>query len=813
MAAFHENAVTADLLPSLTAQDLKDIGVTAVGHRRRLLEAIAVLRTDGDSNADAAPTLPTVGAQLPGPSAERRQLSVMFCDLVGSTELSSRLDPEDLGQVIRAYQDRVRQTMARFGGFIALYMGDGVLIYFGWPEAREAEAEWAVRAALAVAAAVGDTPVEGEILRLRIGVATGLVVVGELIGAGDARQRTVIGETPNRASRLQGLAEPNSVVIDAATRQQVGRLFECRDLGAVQLKGLPEPVQAWGVQSESDVESRFEALRATRLTPLIGRGEELDLLLRRWREVAGGESRVVLISGEPGIGKSRLLAALEERLRDERCMRFRYFCSPYHQESPLHPIIAHLERTAGFKRGDPAADRLGKLQALLATGLMSDEDTSLLAGLLSIPTDGLLPNLNLSPQRRKERTFEALIGRLGALATERPVLMLVEDMHWADPSSRELFDLAIERLAASPMLLVMTFRPEFHSPWIGRAGVSLLTLSRLDRRGIASMAAQVASRAMPVELIERIATQTDGIPLFVEELTRAVVEAGLFASDGAAGFAVPDTLQASLLARLDRLPAGKPVAQIGAVIGRSFSYELIVAVAGLPEPALRQGLEQLVGSGLVFERGAPPEASYMFKHSLVRDAAYQSLLRNRRSVLHGRIVEALLHQGPDAAELHADLLGYHCAEAGLIEQAIDHWLRAGELALARSAITEAITQLQKGIRSLDELTNDATRDRKEIDLKLALAGAHVMARGQASPDAGDAFGQAQMLCQQADKLSRFGDASWGLGLFHLNRAELAESVQNAKELLQFAKDEGNVSAEMAAHDRIRQHHAVPSQAH
>jgi predicted ATPase len=365
--------------------------------------------------------------------------------------------------------------------------------------------------------------------------------------------------------------------------------------------------------------------------------------------VAGGELRVVLISGEPGIGKSRLLAALEERLQDEPCTRLRYFCSPYHQESPLYPIIGHLERTAGFTRNDAASDKLGKLQALLASGVTSDEDTSLLADLLSIPTDDMLPVPNLSPQRRKERTFEALIRRLETLAERRPVLMLVEDMHWADPSSRELFDLTIERLAGFPILLVMTFRPEFQAQWIGRAGVTLLTLSRLDRRNIAAMAAQVATQAIPAELIERIATQTDGVPLFIEELTRAVIEAGPLTSDGAARLAVPDTLQASLLARLDRLPAGKTVAQIGAVIGRSFSYELIAAVAGLREPALREGLEQLVGSGLAFERGAPPDASYMFKHSLVRDAAYEILLRDRRGDLHARVVEALLQQDPEAA--------------------------------------------------------------------------------------------------------------------------------------------------------------------
>ena len=550
------------------------------------------------------------------------------------------------------------------------------------------------------------------------------------------------------------------------------------------------------------VESRFEALRAPRLTPLIGRNEELDLLLRRWREVAGGESKVVLISGEPGIGKSRLLAALEEQLRDEPCTRLRYFCSPYHQESPLYPIIAHLERAAGFTRNDTALDKLGKLQALLATSVKSDEDASLLADLLSISTESLPQIPNLSPQRHKERTFEGLIRRLERLATKRPVLMLVEDAHWADPSSIALFDQTIERLVGPSILLVMTFRPEFHAPWIGRAGVSLLTLSRLDRRNIASMAATVASRAIPPELIERIATQTDGVPLFIEELTRSVVEAGIPALGAGARLAVPSTLQASLLARLDRLPAAKAIAQVGAVIGRTFSYELLAAVSGLPEAPLRDGLAQLIRSGLAFERGTPPEASYIFKHSLVRDAAYESLLRGRRAALHGRAVEALLDQSPDAAETQADLLGYHCSEAGLIEQAIDHWLKAGQLALARFAHAEAITQLQKGVQALGQVVDDATRRCKAIDLQLALANAFLMADGNASTEGGDALRQAWLLSRQTDGSPRFIELSLLLSIFHQDRAELTAAVEGAQSLLRYAKDQDDPIARMIGHRNL-----------
>ena len=507
---------------SQTGEDLKDLGVTAVGHR--LLQAAADLRVDAAVGPAQQQSIDNVAAS--GSAAERRQLSVMFCNLVGYTELSSRLDPEDLRDVIRNYQTRVRETVTRFGGFIARYVDDGVLIYFGWPEAREMEAEWAVRAALAIVAASADIPIAGEKLRVHIGIATGLVVVDDLAETRNGTQQTAIGETPNRAARLQGLAGPSTVVIDAETHRQIGGLFEYQDLGAVPLKGLPGLVRTWSVSGESGLESRFEALRPTELTPLIGREEELDFLLRRWRQAAKGDAKVVLISGEPGIGKSRLLAALEERLQGEPYIRLRYFCSPHHQDDPLYPIIEHLKHVAGFTRKDTPSDRLGKLQALLVRGSEADERFLSLASLFSVPAESVSPILNLSPQRRKELICEALIRQLGELAEGRPVLMLVEDMHWADPSTRELLDLTIESLVGRSILLLMTFRPEFHAPWIGRSDVSLMTLSRLGRNDTASMAAQVASRPIPPALIERVVERADGVPLFIEELTRAVIEAG-----------------------------------------------------------------------------------------------------------------------------------------------------------------------------------------------------------------------------------------------------------------------------------------------
>ena len=508
----------------------------------------------------------------------------MFCDLIGSTALSSRLDPEDLREVIRTYQACVATTIQQFDGFIARYVGDGVLIYFGWPEARETDAERAVRAGLAVAAAVSAAPVSGEPLQVRIGIATGLVVIGEPIGSGDSRQQTAVGETPNLAARLQGLAGPNQVVIDAATRRQIGGLFECQDLGTVELKGLPVAVPAWQVLSENRTLGQFEALRSG-ATPLVGRDEEMELLLRRWAQAKAGSGRVVLISAEPGVGKSRLAEALAERIAAEPHTRLRYFCSPHHQDSALYPVIAQMERAAGFAHGDGPAARLAKLQALLAATAPPMEDVALIAELHSLPSADLAPPLDVTPQRKKEKTFEALLRQVEGLSRQQPVLMVFDDLHWIDPSSRELLDRVIERVADWPVLLLAMFRPEFQPPWTGQPHVTMLTLARLDRRDTAAMVANVAGNAvLPSEIMEEIAERTDGVPLFVEELTKAVLEswragAAALSSVPHPALSVPATLHASLMARLDRLgPAAKEVAQTGAAIGREFGFELLASI-------------------------------------------------------------------------------------------------------------------------------------------------------------------------------------------------------------------------------------------
>src|SRR5215471_18066991 len=671
--AFGDNEIDEWVLPSLTAEDLKDLGVKLVGHRRRLLNAIAALGT----SAPAVPATTGTADSVLRSDAERRQLTVMFCDLVGSTALASQLDPEDLREVIGAYHKCVAETIGRFDGFVAKYMGDGVLVYFGYPRAHEDDAERAVKAGLGVVEAVGRLDARSIKLQARVGIATGLVVVGDLIGAGPAQEQSVVGETPNLAARLQALADPDTVVIAASTRRLVGDLFDYRDLGPVALKGFAEPMPVWQVLRPSGVESRFEALHGSRLSPLVGRDEEIDLLLRRWAYAKGGDGQVVLISGEPGIGKSRVVAGLAERLQPERHIRLRYFCSPYHQDSALYPLIDQLGRAAGFARDDPPAARSEKFEGLLAQAAPPDEDVAFLVDLLSLPALGRHPLPNLTPQQKKDRTLEALVRQLEDLARQQPVVMVFEDAHWIDPTSRELLDLAVERVRSLPVLLIVTFRPEFEPPWTGQPQVTKLPLNRLDQRDQIFLVERLAGgKSLPDQVIAQIVDRTDGVPLFVEELTKSVLESGLlreekdrYALDGALPpFAIPTTLHASLLARLDRLASVRLVAQTGAAIGREFSYALLRAVSRLPENELQAGLARLVASELVFQRGSSPDATYAFKHALVQDAAHGSLLRSSRQQLHAQIAEALETRSPELMESQPELFAQHYAEAGLVEK-------------------------------------------------------------------------------------------------------------------------------------------------
>jgi class 3 adenylate cyclase/predicted ATPase len=797
--AFRDNAIDAAVLPELTADDLKDLGVSLVGHRRKLLAAIAALRNEVGPVLEAA-----VAAQ----AAERRQLTVMFCDLVGSTALSTRLDPEDLREVIGAYHHAVAEIVTGFDGFVSRYMGDGVLVYFGYPQAHEDDAERAVRAGLGAIDAVSRLDVKSVKLQTRVGIATGLVVVGDLIGEGSAQEQSVVGETPNLAARLQALAEPNAVVIAAGTRRLVGDLFEVRDLGAIEVKGIAEPVPAWQVLRASVVESRFEALRGSALTRLVGRDEEIDLLLRRWARARAGDGQVVLVSGEPGLGKSRIAAALAECLHAEPHLRLRYFCSPYHQDSALYPFIDQLGRASGFARDDLPAAKLEKLEAVLARATPPDEDVALLADLLSLPVSERHPLPNLSPQRKKGQILEALIRQLEGLAHPQPVFMVFEDAHWIDPTSRELLDLAVERVRRLPVLLIVTFRPEFQPTWIGRPQVSMVTLNRLDRRDRTVLVEQIAgSKSLPDEVIDQIIERTDGVPLFVEELTKSVLESGLLGEQAdryvlaraLPPFAIPTTLHDSLMARLDRLASVRLVAQIGAAIGREFSYELLRAVSRLPEDELQTSLARLVASELVFQRGTPPDAVYSFKHALVQDAAHGSLLRSTRHQLHAQIADALETHFPELMDSQPELFAQHYAEAGLVEKSVAYWARAGRRSAARSAMVEAAAQLQKGLDQLALLPDAPERQRQELELRSGLGAALLVVRGFAAPETGDAYARARELWEQLGSPSEFLGVPFGQSVYHLYRGDLDLALHLDEDLLRLSSQHNDSAGLVLGH--------------
>jgi class 3 adenylate cyclase len=722
---FVENRIDLSVLRDLTDQDLKDLGVV-LGDRRRMLRAIGELGNTAPTSVQVA----TEASPARQESAERRQLTVMFCDLVGSTALSSLVDLEDLRSIISAYHRCCTELIERSGGFVAKYMGDGVLAYFGYPRAYEHDAERAVRAGLSLVAAVPKLATNvGSPLHVRVGIATGLVVVGDLIGAGAAQEQAVVGETPNLAARLQALADPGTVVIASSTRQLIGALFEYRNLGAVAIKGFAENVPAWQVLGMGSAESRFEALRAT-TTPLVGRDEELEILLRRWAQTKCGEGCVVLISGEPGIGKSRIAQTVVERLGGEPHVRLRYFCSPHHQDSALYPSITQLERAAGFRREDTEEQRLAKLEAVLSQGTADlREAVPLFANLLSIPTGDRYPPLNLPPQKRKEKTLHAQVAQVEGLASRQPVLMVFEDVHWSDPTTQESLDLLVDRVAGLRVLVILTFRPEFSPPWIGRPHVTMLTLNRLAPRQRAAIITHVTGgRALPKEIADQIVDRTDGVPLFVEELTKTVVESGMLAETGdrytvtgpIAPLAIPTSLQASLLARLDNLAPTRAVAQIAAALGRQFSHELITMVATIPQQQLDDALTQLVRAELIFRRGIPPDAEYTFKHALVRDAAYDTLLRGQRQHIHARIASVLEREFPELLKSQPEMLAHHCAEGGLPEQAIEYYLAAAQRATAASNNTEARRHVTKSLAQLEGVPASARR--KELLRRIQQAG-------------------------------------------------------------------------------------------
>jgi class 3 adenylate cyclase len=808
--AFHDNDVDAKVLPALTAEDLIGLGVTSIGNRRKLLAAIAALRDELARGGERV--APSVPWKVPGgsgsPGAERRQLTVMFCDLVGSTELAARLDPEDLREVIGAYHRAVAGAVTSFEGFVAKYMGDGVLVYFGYPQAHEDDTEHAIRAGLGAIDAVSRLNVESIKLQARVGIATGLVVVGDLIGEGSAQEQSVVGETPNLAARLQALAAPDAVVIAAATRRLVGDLFEYRDLGAIQVKGIAGPVPAWQVLRPSAVASRFEALRGSALSRLVGRDEEMDLLMQRWTRAKTGDGQVVLVSGESGIGKSRITAALEERVQAEPHFRQRNFCSPYRQDSPLYPLIDQMARAARFAPADPPASKLEKLETLLARGSPPDEDIAFIADLLSLPSSERHPLPNLSPQRKKDRTLEALIGRLESLGRRRPVLIIFEDAHWIDPTSRELLDLTVERVRNIPVLMLVTFRPEFQPPWTGETHVTTLVLNRLDQQSRTALVRQIGGgKALPDVVVAQIVERTDGVPLFIEELTKSVLESGLLREEEGRyvlegplpPLAIPTSLHASMMARLDRLAPVRHLAQIGSAFGRWFRYTSIRAVSGLPEDELKSSLARLVASELVFQNGTPPDAIYTFKHALVQDAAYSSLLRTTRQELHRRIAEALESLSPELIDSQPELFARHYIEAGLVEKSVFYLSKAGHKSVARAAIVEAAAHFQKGLEQLALLPNRPERQRQELEFCSALSAALRAAKGQGAAETGRAYARARVLWEGLGSPSEFLQIPYGQSRYHAHRGELDLALRLDEDLMRLSRQRNDAAGLILGH--------------
>jgi class 3 adenylate cyclase/predicted ATPase len=752
-------------------------------------------------------------AEPPPADAERRQLTVMFCDLADSTRLARQLDPEDLREVLHAYHTACAAVIQRFAGYIAQYLGDGLLVYFGYPQAHEDDAQRAVRTALGIVEAMEMlnprlAQDKGVRLTVRIGIHTGPVVVGD-IGSGDRRERLALGDTPNLAARLQSLAEPDTVVLSDTTARLVQGYFICQDRGVHVLKGIDAPVRVSQVVGESAAQSRLEVAAASGLTPLVGRETEVTLLLERWAQARDGLGQVVLLSGEAGIGKSRLVRVLTERVVAEGAPRLTLYCSPYHTNSAFYPVIDHLQRLLHWHRDMLPEARLATLeQALQAARLPLEEAVPLLASLLAVPVPERYPPLTLSPQRQKQKTQEALVAWLLAETAQQPVLAVWEDLHWADPSTLDLLGLLLDQVPTARVLLVLTARPEFRPPWGLRAHLTQLTLTRLVRQQVEEMVLRVTGgKPLPAEVVQQIVAKTDGIPLFVEELVKTVLESGLVQEEAdryvltgpLPPLAIPATLQDALMARLDRLAAVKEVAQLGAVLGREFPYALLRAVTPLEEPTLQQSLAQLVEAELLYQRGHPPQATYLFKHALVQDAAYQSLLRSTRQQSHRRIAQILEAQFPDLVETQPELLARHYTEAGLNEQAVPYWQRAGQQASERSAYLEAISHFTTGIALLKTLPETPAHTQQALPLYIALGAALQVTKGLAAPEVEHAYTQARALCQQVGETPQLVPVLLGLWRYSLARPQFHTARELGETLLRLAQQADDPALAVVAH--------------
>jgi class 3 adenylate cyclase/predicted ATPase len=797
---FVENGVDLDVLLDLSETDFEKLGV-ALGHRKRILRAMSAFSAGPRA---AAPT------QAAWPSeAERRQLTVLFCDLVGSAALAVQLDPEDLSAVIRRFQALYTAVIRNDGGYVARFMGDGLLAYFGYPQAREDDAENAVRAGLDLVAKVGQLLLpSGEPLAVRVGIATGVVVVAETIAEGSAQEKAVVGETPNLAARLQALAPSNSVMIADTTRKLLGGGFVCERLGPHELKGFSEPVSIFKVTGERAVESRFDARRATKLTQFVGRQRELRQLSHLWTIAKGSEGQIALLCGEPGIGKSRIVIALFDEIADEPHVIIRWQCSSHHAHSPLFPAIKHLEHAARFERDDRPEVKLEKLEvALSRAGQAALADAPLYAALLSIPASGRYPPLRLTPQRQKDLTISALIHWLMSFAASQPLLFVLEDAHWIDATTLETVSRALEAIKSTPVLGLITFRPDFFPPWLDQSHVTMLRLERLGRDLVETMITDITGgKKLPADVSELIVSKTDGVPLFVEEMTKAILETGLLKDEGdryimpspLAAPTIPATLHDSLMARLDRLAPIKEIAQIGASIGREFSYRLLAAVAPMSATDLNAALAQLGAAELIFRRGEPPDSTYTFKHALVQDVAYASLLRNKRQQLHRTIAEAFEAHFAETVETQPELMAHHLERAGLTEQAIDYLRKAGQRAIERSANAEAIVHLNRALELLEPFGSDAQR-KLAFELTVMLAQAMIAGRGYAAIETEETLLRAKAFIDHSTEASRKFAVLYGLWACYYVGGKVAMQRPAAAEFLAEAERHGVTSALCLSH--------------
>ncbi len=806
---FAENAIDADVLPDMKEADLETLGVL-LGHRKKMLRAIADLTSENEqAPADKQKTEEIEQEHELSRQAERRQLTLMFVDLVGSTALADRLDPEEMQTIIRDYQTAVTEEITRSEGYVAKYMGDGVLAYFGWPQAHEDDAANSVRCALAITKRVSalSTKSGGE-RKARIGIATGPVVVGEVVGEGAAKEAAVVGGTPNLAARLQEVAIPGSIAISDMTRRLLREDYELNDLGTHELKGIGGLNRVWEVVSERISENRVKSYRGNQRTELVGREQELELLLSRWNLAVGGEGQIVYLSGEAGIGKSSVVQAFRDRIAAEPHSRILSFCSLHHSGTPFYPILNQIERVAGYRPEDTPQHKLTALWNLLSQGSdRVEEAVSLIAQALQIPIDTPSSTMEMSPQQQRSRTIETFMEQVQGLASKKPLLIALEDCHWIDPSTEDFYEFLIDRIQKLAVLVIITFRPSFSPRWVGSTPITHLSLNRLtERQGEALLNRITGGKDLPDEIRSQILKRTDGVPLFVEELARTMMESGFIAErdehyelvQPVPEFAIPETLHDSLMARLDRLAPVKSIAQISSIIGREFSEELLEKIASLPLPTLQNGLDQLVDAKLILRRETSATRTYVFRHALIQEAAYQSLLKSSRTELHAKVTSALEDHFPDIVATEPEIVAHHAEIAGFAEKAIKYWSIAGESAMKRSANAEAARYVSKGLDLLRSLPSEDGRDEKELELQLTLGPPLMASKGHSAPEVGQLYERISELGQRVSDNEVLFRASWGSWRYHFIRAEHDEAHHVSERCVIAARELGDPARSQVA---------------